>query len=77
MLLSDLAKKQCAVVCRVAGADDDQIAGRLRDLGFVPGETLQIAARAPFGGDPLLVRIGATRFALRKAEAQRVEIELR
>jgi ferrous iron transport protein A len=52
----------------------DPIARRLRDLGFVAGEPIQIVARAPFGGDPLVVQIGSTRLALRRAEASRVVI---
>lgn len=54
---------------------DDVIAGRLRDLGFVSGEPVRIVAKGPVGGDPLLVQIGFTRFALRRAEAARVLVE--
>lgn len=64
----------------VLGVDDngtdDAIAQRLRDLGFVAGEPVRIAARGPLGADPLLVQIGYTRFALRRAEAARVRIAL-
>ncbi|MCP3720011.1 ferrous iron transport protein A [Paraburkholderia sp. CNPSo 3281] len=52
----------------------DPIAQRLRDLGFVAGEPVRVVARAPWGADPLLVQIGSTRFALRRAEAQRVSV---
>ncbi len=54
---------------------NDAIARRLRELGFVPGESLRLVTRAPFGGDPLLVQVGYTRFALRRSEAARVELE--
>ncbi len=50
----------------------DPIARRLRELGFVNGEPVRIVASGPLGGDPLLVQIGFTRFALRRAEAARV-----
>jgi ferrous iron transport protein A len=53
---------------------DDAIAQRLRDLGFVPGEPVRLIARGPLGGDPLLIQIGSTRFALRRAEAARVHV---
>lgn len=33
-------------------------------------------AVAPFGGDPLLVQIGFTRFALRRSEAERVQVRV-
>lgn len=52
----------------------DPIARRLRELGFVGGEPVRIVARAPLGGDPLLVQIGFTRFALRGSEAARVRL---
>ncbi|WP_394000270.1 ferrous iron transport protein A [Luteimonas sp. WGS1318] len=52
----------------------DPIARRLRELGFVPGEPVEVVAAAPFGGDPLLVQVGFTRFALRRSEAARVRI---
>jgi ferrous iron transport protein A len=71
--LSELPKGAQAVVDTVDDAhDDDVIARRLRDLGFVAGETVRVVARAPMGGDPLLVQIGFTRFALRRVEAARV-----
>ncbi|MBB3228287.1 ferrous iron transport protein A [Luteibacter sp. Sphag1AF] len=54
----------------------DLIAQRLRDLGFVEGEPVRIVARGPLGGDPLLVQIGSTRFALRRTEAARVTVTL-
>ncbi len=53
---------------------EDRIAQRLRDLGFVAGEPVRLVARGPLGADPLLVQIGYTRFALRRAEAARVTV---
>ena len=53
---------------------NDRIAQRLRDLGFVAGEPVRLVARGPLGADPLLVQIGYTRFALRRAEAARVTV---
>jgi ferrous iron transport protein A len=55
---------------------DDAIAQRLRDLGFVAGEPIRLVARGPLGAEPLLVQIGYTRFALRRAEAARVRVAL-
>jgi ferrous iron transport protein A len=53
----------------------DPIARRLRELGFVPGEAVRVIARGPIGGDPLLVQVGYTRFALRRSEAARIDVE--
>ena len=75
MRLSELSPHVPSVVNDVESLGaDDAIARRLRDLGFVAGEPLVIVAAAPLGGDPLLVQIGFTRFALRRSEAARVHV---
>ena len=75
MRLSELAKGSSAVVCTVeTRSDADAIARRLKTLGFVAGEPVKLLARGPFG-EPLLVQIGATRFALRGSEADRIRLE--
>ena len=53
---------------------NDSIARRLRELGFVAGEQVQIVAAGPLGAEPLLVQVGFTRFALRRSEAARVRL---
>ena len=57
----------------VAAADDRPL--RLRDLGFVVGESVMVVARAWPGGDPMVVRVGGSRFALRRTEAACVAVE--
>jgi len=76
MCLADFTPGARGVVLAVT--DDhagDPIARRLRDLGFVAGEPIRLVARGPLGGEPLLVQIGHTRFALRANEARRVRVE--
>jgi ferrous iron transport protein A len=76
MLLSDLPSGQDAMIERVEDRTVvDTIAARLRDLGFVPGEPVRVVARGLIGADPLVVQIGFTRFALRRAEAARVIVQ--
>lgn len=76
MLLSDLSPRIPVAVTSVEDVQpNDPIARRLRELGFVAGEPVQIVARGPLGGEPLLVQVGYTRFALRRAEAARVRVE--
>jgi len=73
--LSELAKGATAVIQEVEDANpSDPISSRLRELGFVRGEPVRIVAQGPIGRDPLLVQIGFTRFALRRAEAARVRV---
>ncbi|MFT3756034.1 MAG: FeoA domain-containing protein [Pseudoxanthomonas sp.] len=52
----------------------DTIARRLRELGFVAGEPVEVVAAGPLGSEPILVQVGFTRFALRRAEAARVKV---
>ena len=57
-------------------APNDAIARRLRELGFVAGEQVEVMAAGPLGAEPLLVQVGFTRFALRRTEAERVRIRV-
>jgi ferrous iron transport protein A len=75
--LTQLARRTSATVESVEDrAPNDAIARRLRELGFVAGEVVEVMASGPFAAEPLLVQIGYTRFALRRAEADRVRIRL-
>lgn len=82
MRLSELKVKQTAIITKVNRtlADNtsqtDLVTSRLETLGFVPGTTVQVITKGIFGGDPILIQIGFTRFALRKVEAEKVEIDL-
>jgi Fe2+ transport system protein FeoA len=49
---------------------------RLIEIGFVPGETIEVVAEVKPGGDPIAVRIGGTCFALRRREAEAVLVQL-
>lgn len=48
---------------------------RLGELGFLPGEPVQLLRCGPGGREPLAVQIGDTLFALRRAEARAIEVE--
>ena len=82
MLLSDLKVKQTAIIRNVKRHVDgdavqtDLIASRLETLGFVPGTSVQVVTKGIFGGDPILIQVGFTRFALRKVEAEKIEIQV-
>jgi ferrous iron transport protein A len=73
--LRDLPGRTPAIVESVEDlGPNDSIARRLRELGFVNGEQVEIVARGPLGAEPLLVQVGFTRFALRRSEAARVHL---
>lgn len=46
----------------------------LEEIGFIPGERVELLARGVPGGDPLVVRVGLSTFALRRAEAACVRV---
>ena len=46
----------------------------LEEIGFIPGEQVTLMARGVPGGDPLMVRVGDSTFALRRAEAACVQV---
>ena len=50
------------------------IARRLKELGFVRGETVKVLHKGYFGGEPLAVRIGQSTFALRQFEAALIAV---
>jgi ferrous iron transport protein A len=52
------------------------ISRRLLELGFIPGETLEVVAELWPGGDPMAVRLGNSLFALRRREAGSVLVSV-
>ncbi len=80
--LAELRRGESAVVSGLAASkalddhseDSAALLARLRDLGFVSGARCQVIARMWLGGDPLVVRIGGSTFALRRAEAAAIRV---
>jgi ferrous iron transport protein A len=81
--LAQLRKGSRGVV--VAVRQDDQCIGdeahstvgrRLLELGFVPGEPVEVIAEVWPGRDPIAVRVGASTFAVRRREAASILVRL-
>ena len=80
--LADLRRGEIAQVSGLSASkafddgseDSAALLARLRDLGFVAGARCQVIARMWLGGDPLVVRIGGSTFALRRAEAAAIRV---
>lgn len=62
-----------AKVVRVTGSD--QVSLRLLEMGLTPGVQLAVVGTAPLG-DPLELEVRGYRLSVRRAEADRVEVEL-
>lgn len=52
-----------------------ELAQHLEEIGFLPGELVSVLTHGYPGRDPLVVRVGLSTFALRRAEAQAVQLE--
>jgi ferrous iron transport protein A len=75
--LSDLPDGAHGTVLGVSSGSahaDTQMLRRLAELGFLPGEPVQVLRRGPGGREPLAVQIGESLFALRQVEAECVEV---
>lgn len=56
--------------------DGGALKRRLMELGFVPGERVQVLRRIFFGRGPLAVRVGTSTFAMRKLESSLIKVVL-
>jgi ferrous iron transport protein A len=52
------------------------VSRRLLELGFIPGEVVEVVEEIWPGGDPMAVRLGNTTFALRRREASAVLVNV-
>jgi len=67
--------RACRVVAVQSPAGAADWGRWLNEIGFLPGERVTVTARSVWGGDPMVVRVGQSTFALRRAEAACVQVE--
>lgn len=62
-------------VAAVGGMDlPETAAGRLREIGFLPGASVRMVRRAPLGC-PIEFEVGGARLALRQADAAQIFVQ--
>lgn len=71
LTLAELAAGSEAKVLRVLG--NSPAAKRLMEMGIVPGVRIRVVKSAPFG-DPIEVRLRGYSLAMRRNEAESVEV---
>ena len=71
MTLTDLPVGKDAHVVAVNGTGN--ITRRLMEMGVIPGVTIQVIKTAPFG-DPMEIRVRGYSLAMRKTEADAIEV---
>ncbi len=54
---------------------DDKMASKLLSMGVLPGKSLRLVRRVPFGGG-LYIKVDACNIAVREAEAQQIVLEI-
>ncbi len=75
MTIDDLPIGRVARVAHlIANTAGVELTERLEEIGFTQGESVAVLTRGVPGGDPLVVRVGQSRFALRRSEAQCVHV---
>jgi ferrous iron transport protein A len=70
MKLTDLKMGQKATIVGIA---DVLFSNRLLEMGCLPGEELEVIHFAPYG-DPIAIKILGYSLALRKSEAETIEV---
>ncbi len=77
--LAELEVGERAVVARLRDSRESlgdevhsTLAQRLLELGFIPGEPVEVVGSIWPGADPMAVRLGRSLFALRRCEAAAV-----
>jgi ferrous iron transport protein A len=73
--LGELKKGIQGRILRIGGSDfSSDFIERLLEMGFLEGSAVEIVHEAPFGKDPLAVRVRGALIALRRNEANAVEV---
>ncbi len=73
MKLANLEVGEKAFVTNVLG--ETLVAKRLMEMGVVPGVSVRVVKSAPFG-DPIEIRVRGYSLALRKSEAEKIEVQI-
>ena len=70
--LGEMSKGQSGYICRVEGPEST--VRRLLEMGMIEEAYVEIVHEAPFGGDPVAVRVRGGLLALRRQEAACVTV---
>ncbi|MGB4347249.1 MAG: FeoA family protein [Burkholderiaceae bacterium] len=73
----DQAKLRQSWKVKAVQADPEfaELGRQLEEIGFLPNEEVRVLTRGFPGGDPLVVQVGLSSFALRRHEAQMVQLQ--
>lgn len=73
--LGKLEKGKKAIITSVGSSDcSNELTQRLMEMGFLEGALVEILYAAPWGGDPIAIRVRGALIALRRQEANAIEV---
>jgi ferrous iron transport protein A len=70
-----LGKLEKGKRARIVELEANEYCSRLMEMGLLEGSTVEVVHEAPFGGDPIAVRVRGALIALRRNEADQVWVE--
>jgi ferrous iron transport protein A len=73
--LGELSRGQGGKIVSVAG-NSEELVQRLLAMGLLEGSNVEVVHEAPFGGDPVAVRVRGALLALRRSEANYITVSL-
>jgi len=74
---STISLRQLGLGCKariVSIRANGELGRRIRDMGLVPGEEVQVTGRAPLN-DPVSLRLRGFTLSLRNSEAEQITVE--
>ena len=71
--LGELRPGDRGLIYKVA-APEDATTKKFMDIGILEGSTFELVHEAPFGGDPIVVRVRGALIAIRRLDAGYVEV---
>jgi ferrous iron transport protein A len=75
--LGELTLGCAGIITRVGREEDDAATvARLLEMGLLEGSQVEVLHEAPFGKDPIAVRVRGSLVALRRSEANAIEVSL-
>ncbi len=58
------------------GEQDARVSLRLKELGFLPGASVEVIGFGLLKADPLAIKVNGTKFALRRTEPAKIGVEI-
>lgn len=70
--LSNLMPGEDALIVFFSESLETRFLNRLQEIGFLIGEKIELLQEAPFGRDPISVRVKGGVYAIRRADAEKI-----